>query len=279
MTHSTTKYKPHLSASQLDTFCRCPEQWRRRYIDKDVIPPGIALAKGKGFHTGAETNMRQKIETHEDLSATDIVDVSIAAFEAEAHGGVAFTDDEQSRGPSVVIGEAKDSLRSLATLHAEKQAPDYQPVLVEQTVRITLPSAPRDLLGVIDLADDKHRVTDFKTASRKKSQSDADDSVQLTIYASSFNALMGFEPSEVRLDSAIQTKTKVDRQVLTSQRGVADFSALASRINVVSSAIQAGIFPPASPGSWWCSPRWCGYWATCPYVNSERVALAERFEA
>jgi putative RecB family exonuclease len=270
--------KPHLSSTQLDTFCRCPEQWRRRYIEGDVIPPGIASAKGKGFHTGAETNMRQKIETYEDLPVSDIVELSVAAFEAQAHGGIAFTDDEHTRGPSIVIGEAKDSLRVLATVHAQQQAPDYQPILVEQTVRIELPNAPRDLLGIIDLADNLDRVTDFKTAGRKKNQADADDSVQLTTYAAAFHAHTGRQPSEVRLDSVIQTKTKTDRQVITSQRGGADFSALAHRINAVTRAIDAGNFTPTAPGSWWCSARWCGYWSTCKYVNSERKSLAERFE-
>lgn len=270
--------KPHLSASQLDTFCRCPEQWRRRYIEKEIIPPGIASAKGKGFHAGVETNMRQKLDTREDLPPESIVDAAVAAFEAEAHGGVALSDLESSRGATVVIGEAKDSVAAMAKVHAEQQAPDYQPRLIEQTVRIELPNAPHDLLGIIDLADELDRVTDFKTAGRKKSQSDADDSVQLSIYAAAFHAHTGRKPQEVRLDSVIQTKTKTDRQVLVSDRGVDDFRALANRINVVSSSIQAGIFPPASPGSWWCSPRWCGYWSTCKFVNAERAALAERFE-
>ena len=32
----------HLSVSQLGMFQRCGEQWRRRYLDEEVIPPGIA---------------------------------------------------------------------------------------------------------------------------------------------------------------------------------------------------------------------------------------------
>lgn len=267
--------KPHISATQLDMACRCPAQYERRYIDGDVLPPGIAILSGKGFHKGAETNMRQKIASRVDLPASEIVDAAVAAFETEAAGGYVLSEDEDSRGAGVVVGEAKDRLANMARVHAEQQAPDYQPVLVEKSVRIALPNAPRDLLGIIDLADEQDRVTDFKTGSRKKNQDDADGSVQLSIYDAAFRAEMGRAPSEVRLDTIVGQKTKTDRQVLVSHRDDNDFSALANRINVVTSMIQAGIFAPASPGSWWCSPRWCGYWSTCKFVNSERRALSQ----
>jgi hypothetical protein len=198
------------------------------------------------------------------------VEAAVAAFDESVHGGYVLSDEEMSRGPSVVIGEAKDDLANLATVHAKHQAPDYQPVLVEQSVRIELPSAPRDLLGIIDLADDKGRVIDFKTAGKKKSQADADDSVQLTVYAAAYQRLTGAPPSELRLDSVVQTKTKTDRQVVSTDRGPDDFNALANRINVVTSSIESGSFPPATPGAWWCGPRFCGYHATCPFVNSNR---------
>lgn len=270
-----TDAKPHVSASQLESYCRCPEAYRRRYLDGDVIPPGIAILKGKGFHAGAETNMRQKITTRTDLPAGEIIDAAMAAFESGTHGGYSLSDEERGRGSIAVLAEAKDDLAELAQVHAKQQAPDYQPVLVEQMVRIELPDAPRDLLGIIDLADELDRVTDFKTAGKKKSQADADDSVQLTVYAAAFHAHQGRPPSEVRLDSVVQLKTKTDRQVLVSSRTEADFSALAHRINAVTNGIQLGSFPPATPGAWWCGPKWCGYFSSCPYVNSERKALVQ----
>lgn len=270
-----TVTKPHLSASQMESHSRCPAAYERRYICGEIIPPGIALLKGSGFHRGAETNMRQKVESHRDLSAKDIVAAAVAAFDLQTNAGFVLSDDEASRGAPVVLGEAKDSLAVMAECHAKEQAPDYQPVLVEETVRIALPG-PRDLLGIIDLADDRNRVVDFKTAGRKKSQSDADDSVQLSVYAAAFQGRTGKPPAEVRLDCVVQTKTKTTRDVVVSQRTEADFVALANRINATSAAIQSGIFPPTTPGAWWCGPRFCGYFSTCPFVNSERQALAER---
>ena len=264
--------KPHLSPTQLDMYCRCPEQYRRRYMDGEILPPGVALLKGKSFHHGARINMRQKIDSHRDLPSNDIIEAAVESFETACRGEIALSQEEECRGVGVVLSEATDDLGVLMDVHAELQAPDYQPVMVEQKIRIELPDAPRDLLGIIDLADDRDRIVDFKTGARKKSQSDADASVQLTVYAASFQAVTGQKPSEVRLDTAIKNKRTADRQVLSSDRSAADFQALANRLNVVERGIAAGHFPPAVPGAWWCSSKWCGYWNSCPYVNSERKA-------
>ena len=267
--------KPYLSPSQLDSYCRCPEAYRRRYLDKEIIPPGVAMLKGTGFHGAAKVNFKQKIESRRDLPVKEMVEAAVETFTKEVHGGLTLSEEEHARGSEIVIGEAKDDLAELVDVHARLQAPDYQPVFVEEKVRIVLPNAPRDLLGILDLADDKDRVTDFKTAAKKKSQSDADDSVQLSVYAAAFQIRTGRPPAEVRLDTAVQTKTKTDRQVLVSERGQNDFDALANRINAVTNAITVGSFPPATPGAWWCGPKWCGYWHTCPYVNNQRKALVQ----
>ncbi len=270
-----TDERPHLSASQIDSYCRCGEAYRRRYLEGEKIPPAIAMIKGTGFHAAAEANMRQKIETHRDLPACEIIDVAVASFDAELPGGYILNEEETSQGVENVLGRARDDLADFALVHAREQAPDYQPTHVEQTVRIELPNAPRDLLAVIDLADDQGRVVDFKTAGKKKSQADADESVQLTIYAAGLHALTGSPPTEVRLDTVVAGKKAVTRSVVSSQRDEADFAALAHRINMVQRGIDAGVFAPATPGAWWCGPKWCGYWHSCPYVNSQRAALAE----
>lgn len=266
--------KPHLSATQLDSYCKCGEAYRRRYIEKHVIPPGIAIIKGKGFHKGAEHNFKQKIDSHVDLKSSDVVDAAVAEFDTAIGAGIELQGDDKARGATVVVAEAKDSLVDIVTCHVKQQAPDYQPVFVEQEFTIELPGS-RDLKGFIDLADDLQRVTDLKSAGKAKSQADADNSVQLTIYAAGHHALTQLPPSEVRLDTLVQLKAGVKRDVKSSERGVADFQALSNRINTVNAGIDAGVFAPATPGAWWCGPKWCGYWNSCPFVNSQRAAMAQ----
>jgi hypothetical protein len=267
------KEKPHLSPTQLNMISMCPEQYRRRYIEGEILPPGIAMMKGSALHKGAEVNMRQKLASGVDLPAVQIVEAAVAGFEGAIHGSYALSDEEASRGAGIVLGEAKDAIVRMAQCHATEQAPEYQPVMVEEKVRIVLPG-PRDLLGIIDLADTRDVVTDFKTAARKKQESEADTSLQLSTYAAAFETKMGRPPAEVRLDVVVQTKKgNTSRQLLRSERGPADNIALANRINTVARLIESGIFIPAPVGAWNCSQKWCGYWRTCPYVNSERAAL------
>lgn len=263
----STVEKPHVSATQVGMFCRCGEQYRRRYVEKHIIPPGMALHVGSGYHVGAEVNCRQKIESRRDLPVADIVDAAVAGFDARINAdGCELTEEEASRGLAVTLGEAKDRLVILSTLHATEQAPDYQPVAVEETCRIILPRASRDLLGILDLADDRDRIVDFKTGARKKPQSAADESLQLTVYAAAFMATRQRPPAEVLLDSAISTK-KPTRQVLTSRRDQNDIRALAARLSTVIAAIDAGVFVPCNQDSFWCSTRWCGYARTCSYFS------------
>lgn len=260
-----TTEKPHLSHTQLDLICSCGEAYRRTYIEREKTPPGLAMLRGSAFHRAAETNMRQKIESHVDLPAKEVADIAAAAFDDSLHGGYTLTDEEHSAGPQNTIGATRDNIVGMARLHAELQAPDYQPLFVEQKVRLALPG-PRDLVAVLDLADDEAHVVDFKTAAKSKSASEANVSTQLTIYAAAFHALTGEPAADVRLDTIVMNKVP-KRQVLVSDRNERDFAALAARVNVVNQAIDAGNFMPANPTAWKCSAKWCQFYSTCRFVS------------
>jgi hypothetical protein len=254
---------------------RCGEQYRRVYEEGERLPPGISLLKGSGLHGGAEVNFRQKIETHQDLKVRDIVDAAVAAYDEELANGVALTPAEESRGPGLVIAEGRDDVAEMATVHAREQAPQYQPVAVEQRIELVLPGKP--IVGYVDLvaarpdaperADGLRPVTvvDLKTSGKAKGQREADASTQLTVYAAAAPTL-GAVAEELRLDTLVQTKTRTTRQMIQTTRGPEDFEALAARLNAFHAAVAAGAYVPASPLSWWCSPRWCGFFRTCPYV-------------
>lgn len=259
--------KPHLSPSALATLSRCGEQYRRRYIEGDRIPPGMAALKGVGVHRGIKENFDQKIESHTDLKPSDIVDAAVAGFDEEKNiRGYELTSEEVSIGVDKVLGEAVDATARMAQGHAELQAPSYQPVMVEQRLMVPLPGATHDLLGIIDVLDDKHRVTDFKTGAKSKPQGDADSSLQLSYYAAAVELKTGRKPVEARLDVIIDKKSGPDRQVLRTQRDQDHAAVLVARVNAALSVIQAGAFVPTDPTNWWCSARWCGYHSTCPYA-------------
>lgn len=268
--------RPHISATQIELIGKCPEAYRRRYLEGHKIPPGIAISKGKAIHTAAENNFKQKIESRADLPIEDIIDLSVSSFDEQVNTAeFELTQEEKGQGTDIVIGRARDSVADMAKVHGQFQAPDYQPVSVEFEVTIPLPDAPRDLLAKIDLVDDQSRVVDFKTGGKAKTAADADSSNQLTIYAAAHLVHFGRPAEDLRFDTIVQTKTKTSRSVVSTQRDGTDFQPLANRINAMLAIIDNGVYPPTTPGAWWCSAKWCGYFRTCPFVNAERLAKAD----
>lgn len=261
--------KPHISPTQVEMYSRCGEQYRRRYKERQIIPPGISLLRGSAVHTGVEHNYKQKVESHKDLPKKDVVDRSASAFDDKVRAeGILLNPDEESRGKKVVLAEGKDSTVRLAGLYSDKVAPLVQPKLVETKQTLSVPGASHDLLCRLDVLDDKGVIRDTKTGMKTKPQSDWDASVQLTFYWAMALALK-LNPTGIVVDQLIDTKEP--KYVLSqTARTEKDVNALLCRVNAFQAGVKAGIFIPASPGSWWCSPNWCGYFKTCPYVNSER---------
>jgi len=262
--------KPHISWSQLRLFGECPEAWRRRYVDGDKIPPGIKMAQGVAVHYGAECNWRHKLEAQADLSSEQIQDIACDKMRSTIDAGLALSKEERRRGSRIVMGEAIDRTALLAELFAKKVAPQYQPALIEQQFVIELPEASHDLVGILDLATDLRKVVNFKTSGKKHTADDVAHSPQLTLEAAGYQQITGHRASEVRLD-VLYNWARPCRSVLRSQRGEADFTALACRVNAMLRAIEQGNFPPRSPGSGMCSRSRCGYFSTCSYVAGERI--------
>ena len=59
----------------------CPERYRRRYVNQEIVPPGISLIRGTSVHKGAEHNHRQKIKSHIDLKKKEILEIVDAEFD------------------------------------------------------------------------------------------------------------------------------------------------------------------------------------------------------
>lgn len=273
--NTATPVKPHLSASSMETFLTCGEYFYQTKLNGKKSGTSLPALRGISLHSAAANNYAQKIESHTDLSQPDFVDFAIAQFDGGLTQGVHLSDEDRSIGERKVIGKARDEVANLSRFHIRQQAPEYQPVLVEQKFRLELPGN-YDLVGIVDLYDERKRVTDFKTRSRRASQLEADTSPQLTIYAAGVHAMTGEPPAEVAFDVTIDMASKVDRQVVRSTRDDRDFDALAFRIDTISRAIDAGIFMPPVAGSWKCSEKWCPLWHSCKHVNAERIAKQQR---
>lgn len=264
--------------SHLVQFEMCGEAYRRRYVEGEKDLAGTAALRGSGVHGGAQVNHIQKKKSGKDLPKQDIVDAAVAAYEErKSKEGFRLTPDEMSIGVTPALARTVQTITVLTGVYADQVAPGIEPDLIEEKITVEIPGTDVDLAGTLDLSTVDGRIKDFKTSTRSKSQKDADESSQLTMYDFLYEKKTGRKPSGVDLEVLVDLKTP-KHQRLSTVRTQRDRQVLFNRINVMLNSRKAGIFAPAAVGSWNCSAKWCGFWDTCPFVNSERMAAAAKNE-
>jgi Uncharacterized protein conserved in archaea len=261
------------SSTQLTMLQRCGMQYFYRYVEGIKMAPTVALLRGSAVHTGVAVNLRQKIKSGVELPVDDVKDAARDAVDAAFMGEIALTEEERSRGMSLIKGDTKDMAIGLAALHTLKVSPTFQPVAVEKQITLRTDPAifPMDLTGIIDVEDDAAAVRDTKTSSKAPNEDAAETSEQLTMYALLYQAEKGRLPSEVVLDTLVRTKGGKETPYLNkSARTEADLHRLTLRLGKAAEAIEKEVFIPTNPESWWCSANWCGYYNICAFGKSRR---------
>ena len=252
--------------SSLSTWEDCPERFRRRYIEGEIIPPGLAAHIGTGVHKAAEVNHRAKIKTGQDEPLSVIQDAARDGYVWAVKTNGAYFSPEDKPSARVQAEAGVDETVSLAGLYHAQIAPEIKPALVEKTVEVWVPKLDLPISGTIDVLDEAGTLIDLKTASKAWPADRAHHSPQATIYYKLVEAGTGKPPEEIRFEVLIKGN-KSRRQTLFTDRNEEDFNALVSRLAIVYQMILAGIFPPAKAGHWICSPKYCGYWWTCKYIS------------
>jgi len=255
-------------------FERCGEQYRRRYVEGEIIPPGIALIVGSATHVAIERDMKEKLSTGKLLALAEVQQAARDAVNLKVEKeGVSLDEGEDLKAS---VGEAVDTTVALSTLHHEGLAPDIKPAHVERPWVLELSGFPFDLAGRIDLQEivvsgrKAGRIIDTKTAKRAD-RNKADDSEQLSMYALAAKTLDGEIP-DLRMDLLIKTKVPKSLSLSTS-RTDADLGVLLRRVEAHANAIEKGVYHPAPADHWICSTKFCGYARTCPFFR-RRVVVA-----
>ena len=258
----------HLSVSQLGMFQRCNIQYRRRYLEGETIPPGIAAHVGSGVHKAAEINFKSKMQTGEDMPLDAVQDAAAEAYDKALSEGVFFAPDE-APGAKAAMVQGKDDAVSLATLFRRELAPTIMPALVEHRVTLEIPGVALPVVTILDCYTADRKLRDLKTSGKRWTEDRAHTSPQPTVYRESVLQSTGEYPDELMFDVLVNNKTPVLQTIPTS-RTEEDLQILTRKFQTMIEAIRAGIFMPAEPGSWMCSPKFCGYWHTCEAIPSHR---------
>lgn len=257
----------YLSVSQITQFMKCGRAYWFRYIEDVQIPRNSFIAQGSALHKAAE---KLHIGMMEAAMPPPLAYVESAYDDAHLEN---FTSDVIIMPEDVDAGKVKDiGLKMIQTYYAgatgklidpdtKAPIPQLYPIAAERVIKTML--KPRDgdeipFLGVIDI-EEPRGVADLKTKRKLGSQSEADNSLQLSLYA-----YVTGKP-DVSIHQLIKpTKTMGPRYIRKTAHHDADQQAHAVDIALsVATDVSAGRFPLTMPDSWWCSKDWCPYWGMC----------------
>lgn len=261
--------------SSLSTWEKCGEMFRRRYLEGEIIPPGLAAHVGTGVHKAAEVNHRAKIVTGQDEPLDVLQDAARDGYISAVKTNGAYVAPEDLPSAKIMASAALDETVALARVYHDDVAPAIQPLLVEKWVEIYVPELVPSLSGTVDLIDADNRLIDTKSSARPWPAARADQSHQATIYHKLVEVETGQAPTEIRFDVLVKG-AKPRYQPLVTARTEGDWRVLISRLQIMMWMIAAGIFPPAPAGAWVCGPKYCGYFYTCPHIPAHKKLLPKR---
>ena len=238
--------------SAIQMYLKCAKQYEFRYVEGIKSRPGIALLEGSSHHKALEINNKNKRDKSKDLSPSALTEIFVEDFRDRV---------KKEKNEIIWQDEKEDDIISRADLlhrdYIRRIAPKIKPVDVEHKfeVPVKVGDLTFTLYGTKDLTTQSH-VWDYKTTTRKRSQNDVDNDLQLTLYS--------FAAKKKKVGIIEFRKTaNPEVGIIESERTVRQtLWALEIAASVVK-AVRNKSFPMTNPTNWWCSPKWCGYWSRC----------------
>lgn len=263
----TAQKKPYISASAINAYFKCGEIYRRRYIEKQIVPPSSFLIKGSAVHLGAEENFKQKIKSFVDLPASKIKDATASAFDTRVNKeGILLTQEEEKVGLSLIMARAKDNAVKLADIYAHEVAPVHQPVTVEQFQRIAL-NDKTDLLVKMDMVNTRNEIVDLKTSRRSMNEKQLSEDIQFDLYGMAYRAINGKDAEKIVIENLVEAPKNPKRTLIELKKDMRHYKRAADKLNLFLFGTESGVFMPAAKGSWFCNENYCGYARECKFYQ------------
>lgn len=260
------------SNSSLATLQQCGEKFRRKYLERQWSPSSPAALRGTVVHKVARTALLRKMRERALPTVEEAKDLAATEFDLSWKAGVQLSKEEAAEGAAKIEAHSKDFAVDLAGFHVARVAPAIEPVGVERKIIVRPKDSDLEINGVIDLIDRRPEgevIRDLKTSQKSPSKDAADKSQQLSIYAMIRMAEVGQLPHHLTLDTLVRTPARADKShvSLDTTRDSEDVNALVNRINTAVEAVKRGVFVPASPTEWYCSAKYCEFFASCVYTR------------
>lgn len=240
----------YLSASQINKYLACPKQYEAEYVlGQKKFTGSVASSIGSSVHKLVENNLKAGILGSLELPETTLVNTAESDLSALFEG----TEDMEGESASFWVAEAQKLFKTWY----KDVGHSIVPLKSEFRFDKDLSGVP--IMGYIDYTDissGREVICDLKVVSKSKSLADAQNSVQLAMYA------LALDNPRVRFDSVAKLKvpkaTSVAYEFSKSELGY--FTDL---IGEVAHNISLGRFPMTDPNNWVCGKKWCSAWDSC----------------
>jgi RecB family exonuclease len=244
----------HLSARAIEIYKLCPLRFKIQREWRLPSEPGPALLFGSVMH-----DVLRSYYEAQRLGRSFSLEELLAVFEA-ALADKTFDDGYQRE---LYRSQGRDQLRRF---WEQQRASTTDVIATECSFKLEIGGTRVN--GRIDLLEriegQRARVVDYKTGV-PKDQEDADDSLQLSLYALAAEREWGLVP-EVLVFLNMETGVAVE-----TRRTREELRAVEEQVRGVAERIQNGDFGPR-PGQ---HCRWCGYRALCP-ATEQRVYTIDK---
>jgi putative RecB family exonuclease len=243
----------YLSYSQISTYMACPLKYKFHYMD--AVEPEftpVSLAFGAAIHEAVAAYYQNRLEGDE-LMPSQMMDVYRNDWRKQENIRFFNGDNESSL-------QAKAGL--LFKVFHSSVDPTSTILGVEERFDMPMDNMP-SFLGFIDLIEQDSAgnitIVDLKTASKKPTDTNVHQNLQLTAYSLGARAL-GFNGPETKCRLDVLTKTKVP-ELLTYEtvRTEADRKRFVSLVKGVWRGIEQGVWFPKH--DWHCLQ--CAYQTHC----------------
>lgn len=248
-----------LSVSSINLFRRCPEKWRRRYVEREYEPPRAPMILGSAVGAAENHADQVLIDTGSRVSTDDVLDLYMDEFEERTTKEEVDWEGEQPGG-------VKDIGIQVIRAYEEEIVPTYTPVSVEREFYIQPEGVEWGFKGFLDLELDNGVVADRKVIGKKMNAEDAAKDTQATAYLlarrTEGNPAIAFD-----FHTTVKTK-KPYAEILSTTRTDKQLDAFVELLYKIAAEmhwrLENDAWGYAPPGGWWCSEKQCGFWRSCP---------------
>jgi DNA helicase-2/ATP-dependent DNA helicase PcrA len=239
--------KLRLSATAIEDYLSCPLKFKFSHFLKIPTGPQATLTFGNIMHQAVRHYFELSREGPPPFEALE-------EFYLRAWKDVGFEDTYQAQAYKKA---GLEQLRAFVERQKESKVP-AEKIRLEETFRLELGDVV--LEGRIDqinprgpAGDTAAELIDYKTG-RPRSQKDADQSLQLSIYALAAREQLKLRPARLTFYNL------TNNQPVSTVRMAKDLDRAVSVIHEVADQIRRSLFQPA-PG-YIC--QWCDYVPVCP---------------